>query len=55
MMAWLWVNRGLSGSLLLAALVATAAIYVMSLRSSNADLAAELAAAEAPEVRQQSR
>lgn len=47
MISWLWINRGLSGSLLLAALVTAAAVYVMSLRSSNADLSADLADAEA--------
>jgi hypothetical protein len=47
MISWLWINRGLSGSMLLAALVASAAIYVMSLRADNAALGASLAAAQA--------
>lgn len=50
MISWLWINRGLSGSLLLAALVAAAAVYVMSLRSDNAALIADLVAAEGPPV-----
>ena len=47
MISWMWINRGLSGSLLLAALVTAAAVYVMSLRADNAELKAGLAAAEA--------
>ncbi|UFM66811.1 hypothetical protein LOS78_12830 [Paracoccus sp. MA] len=47
MINWLWINRGLSGSVLLAALIAAAAVYVMTLRADNAALAAGLAAAEA--------
>lgn len=47
MIAWLWVNRGLSGSILLAALITSAAVYVMSLRADNAALSADLADAQA--------
>lgn len=46
MIAWLWVNRGLSGSLLMAALIAAAAVYMMSLRADNAALSIRITEAE---------
>ncbi|MBO9454644.1 hypothetical protein J7376_12140 [Paracoccus sp. R12_1] len=46
MISWLWINRGLSGSLLLAALVAAAAVYVISLRADNAALSIRVTDAE---------